>query len=115
LHKPPHFFPDSDDLYGVVARLIGALPPGSYVALQHGTEDFLTPEVSNKLSGAVNNSGVPFVYRTRDEFARFFAGLDLVPPGIQPIAEWRAENEPRPRPAPEEASSYGAVARKDRL
>jgi hypothetical protein len=52
------------------------------------------------------------VYRTRDEFARFFDGLDLVPPGITPIADWRAEDEPLPRPAPERASSYGAVGRK---
>ncbi len=49
----------------------------------------------------------------REEFARFFAGLELVPPGIVPMAEWRAESEPGPRPAPAEASAYAAVARKN--
>jgi hypothetical protein len=107
-----HFFPDSDDPHGIIARLASALPPDSYIALQHGTKDFMTPDVSGAFSAAVNDSGVPFVYRTRDEFARFFDGLDLVPPGITPIADWRAEDEPLPRPAPERASSYGAVGRK---
>jgi hypothetical protein len=27
--------------------------------------------------------------RTREEVARFFAGLDLVPPGIVPTPQWR--------------------------
>jgi hypothetical protein len=49
----------------------------------------------------------------RMEFARFFTGLELMPPGIVPMAEWRAESEPGPRPAPAEASAYAAVARKN--
>ena len=49
----------------------------------------------------------------REEFARFFTGLELVPPGIVPMAEWRAGGEPEPRPAPTEASAYAAVARKN--
>jgi hypothetical protein len=40
-------------------------------------------------------------------------GLDLVPPGIVPMAEWRADDEPQPRPSPLEAGGYAAVARKD--
>jgi S-adenosyl methyltransferase len=52
-------------------------------------------------------------YRTRDEFERFVAGLELVPPGIVPMAEWRAGDEPQPRPSPLEAGGYAAVARKD--
>jgi hypothetical protein len=107
-----HFFPDSADPLGIVSRLTDSLPPGSYVALQHGTRDFMTSDVSNDFASAVNSSGVPFVFRTRDEFARFFDGLELVPPGIKPIAEWRAPDEPGPRPTAEEASSYGAIGRK---
>ena len=54
-----------------------------------------------------------FQYRTREEFARFFTGLELMPPGIVPMAEWRAETETAPRPAPADASAYAAVARKN--
>jgi hypothetical protein len=32
-----------------------------------------------------------FAYRSRDEVARFFAGLDLMEPGIVPLQDWRPE------------------------
>jgi S-adenosyl methyltransferase len=43
----------------------------------------------------------------------YLAGEAGVPPGIVPMAEWRAETEPDPRPAPVEASAYAALARKN--
>jgi hypothetical protein len=106
-----HFLPDSDDPYGVVARLVSALAPGSYLAIQHATADFYPP--GGGTAGAYNRVGIPFQYRTRDEFERFLTGLHLVPPGIVPMAEWRADDEPQPRPSPLEAGGYAAVARKD--
>ena len=104
-----HFLQDGDDPYGVVARLVDALAPGSYLAIQHATADFYPP--GSGTAGAYNRAGIPFQYRTRDEFGRFVAGLQLVPPGIVPMAEWRADDEPRPSPL--EAGGYVAVARKD--
>jgi S-adenosyl methyltransferase len=102
---------DSDDPYGVVASLVDALAPGSYLAIQHATADFYPP--GGGTAGAFNRAGIPFQYRTRDEFERFLAGLQLEPPGIVPMAEWRADGEPQPRPSPLEAGGYVAVARKD--
>jgi hypothetical protein len=32
-----------------------------------------------------------FAYRSRDEVARFFDGLDLLEPGIVPLQDWRPE------------------------
>lgn len=69
--------------------------------------------VMRRMAAAYQRAGIAFQYRTRDEFARFFTGLELVPPGIVPMAEWRAEAEPGPRPTPAEASAYAAVARKN--
>ncbi|HET9254528.1 MAG TPA: SAM-dependent methyltransferase, partial [Pseudonocardiaceae bacterium] len=73
--------------------------------------DFYPPGAGT--ASAYQRAGMAFQYRTREEFARFFSGLELVPPGIVPMAEWRAETEPDPRPAPVEASAYAAVARKN--
>jgi hypothetical protein len=105
-----HFIPDEDDPYGIVARLVSALPAGSYLAIQHPTSDFYPEGVG--AANSYRNAGIPFQYRTAEEFARFAAGLELVPPGIQPMAEWRAESEPQPRPSASEAGAYGAIARK---
>ena len=106
-----HFIPDSDRPHDIVARLVAALAPGSYLAIQHPTADFYPPGAGT--AAAYQRAGIAFQYRIREEFARFFTGLELVPPGIVPMAEWRAETEPAPRPAPSEASAYAAVARKN--
>jgi len=50
--------------------------------------------------------------RESGEFARLaFAGLDLVPPGVVLVSEWRPDDD-GPRPSPAEVSCYGGVARK---
>ena len=105
-----HFLPDEADPYGIVAKLLGALAPGSYLAIQHPTADFYPPGVGGQ--AAYRAAGIAFQYRTRDQFARFLDGLELVEPGITPMAEWHAEDEPQPRPAPAEAGAYVAVGRR---
>jgi hypothetical protein len=105
-----HFIPDEDDPYGIVAQLLAALPSGSYLAAQHPTRDFYPDGVGAQ--GSYRNAGIPFQYRTRAEFERFVAGLELVPPGLVPMIEWRAENEPGPRPPVTKASAYAALGRK---
>ena len=105
-----HLIPDSADPYGIVATLLAALPPGSYLAIQHPTADFYPR--GGGAARAYGDAGIAFRYRTRDEFARFLDGLHLVPPGITLMAEWRAEAEPGPRPAPQQAAGYAALARK---
>jgi S-adenosyl methyltransferase len=103
-----HFIPDEADPYGIVARLVGALPEGSYLVLSHATCDFLTPQEVAEI--AAGRYGAFFV-RSEAEFARFVEGFELVPPGITSVAHWRAEAEPQPRPTAADAFTYGAVAR----
>jgi hypothetical protein len=103
-----HFIPDEADPYGIVARLVGGMPAGSYLVMSHATGDFWTPEARADIASGRYGSLCP---RTRDEFARFFDGLELVSPGIVSIAEWQAGNEPQPRPTAAESYAYGAVAR----
>jgi hypothetical protein len=103
-----HFIPDEADPYAIVAELVAALPAGSYLVMSHATNDFLSPaETADVLSGRY---GV-FHPRSQAQFARFFAGFDLVPPGLTSVASWRAVDEPEPRPTAAEAYTYCAVAR----
>ena len=105
-----HFIPDRDDPWGLTGRLLAALPTGSYLAIQHPTADFYPPGVG--AAAAYGRAGIPFQYRTRDEFARFLTGLELVPPGIVLMSEWRPENEALPRPAASDVGAYAAIGRK---
>ncbi len=107
-----HFIPDEDDPYSLVTRLVDTLPAGSYLVMSHGTFDLLPPEVVAKLN-AIPTNGETFRQqaRSREEFARFFAGTELLDPGIVSTSEWRAEDEPQPRPAAADVGAYGAVGR----
>jgi hypothetical protein len=106
-----HFILDDRDPYGVVARLVDAMPAGSYLVLSHVTYDFLPPATVAELNAANAARNVEFRPRSREEFTRFFQGLELVPPGIVSVAEWRAEDAPQPRPSAETTGVYGAIAR----
>ncbi|WP_320065005.1 SAM-dependent methyltransferase [Micromonospora sp. RTGN7] len=109
-----HFLTDADRPYDVVARLVDALPSGSYLVVSHVTTDLMSAEIvdlwtAEVVAGRMKQDAVA---RSRAEFARFFAGLDLVEPGIVPVTEWRAEVPESERSPLTEASIYGAVARK---
>jgi S-adenosyl methyltransferase len=105
------FLTDDDDPYAVVARLLSALPAGSHLAISHATGDFLPTSTGLAGQRIYDSAGIPLQLRTHEEISGFFAGCELVSPGLVPISEWRAETEPQPRPAPAEAALYGAVAR----
>jgi hypothetical protein len=110
-----HFMEDSDDPYNCVSTLAHALPQGSYLAMSHGTKDFWPAEIKSAVEVWTERdrgqSRDPFRPRDQAEFARFFAGMDLVPPGVQPVPEWRSDIPPDKRLSAAAASAYGAVAR----
>src|SRR5690606_1883897 len=107
-----HFFSDDDDPYGIVKGLVEGLASGSYLAVSHATIDQLPPQVrSIALAAAASGRHGNLYPRGREEFQRFFDGLELLEPGITSVSDWRAENEPPPRPSPAETAVYGAVAR----
>ena len=108
-----HFFPDDEDPAGIVSTLLKALPPGSYLVASQTTADFYDPGLAADGVQAVQRAGVPFQTRTAEEFADLaFAGLELLPPGLVAVSEWRPDREAGLRPLPSEVGYYGAVARK---
>jgi O-methyltransferase involved in polyketide biosynthesis len=83
-----HFIPDADDPYQVVARLMAALPSGSYLVMAHAASD-IAPEASAEMARRYNAmSSASITPRTREQVARFFDRLEMVPPGLVPIGEW---------------------------
>jgi hypothetical protein len=105
-----HFVGDSEDPHGILARLVDAMPPGSYLVMSHATYDPMPAATVAKLEAAIAASGEQGGPRSRDEFAQFFTDLELVDPGIVPIGDWRPSPGTRP-PDPADIGVYGAVAR----
>jgi trans-aconitate methyltransferase len=87
-----HAIPPADDPYGIVARLLDAVPPGSYLAVSHLGSDLLSQETREGiegLSGRVMQQRMTM--RSREQVARFFEGTDLVEPGLVRAEQWRPE------------------------
>ena len=86
-----HAIPDADDPHAIVAALMDAAPPGSHLAISHVASDLLDRETVDGLKGITDRMSRPFTYRTREQVARFFAGTDLVEPGLVRVEEWRPD------------------------
>jgi hypothetical protein len=84
--------PDADDPYAIVAMLLHAVPPGSCLAVSHGASDLIDPAALQGLYDSFKgNVQQQFQWRTREQVARFFAGMDLVEPGLVRVDDWRQE------------------------
>ena len=75
-----HFVADSSDPWGLVARYIRALAPGSYLALSHVTADNVPAAGGADRAVGFAKATQNIYLRPRAEVERFFAGLELVPP-----------------------------------
>ena len=84
--------PDADDPHAIVARLMNAVPSGSYLAITHGGSDLIEQQQRQNLdrtwSGKIQQQ---LTWRTHEQVARFFEGTDLVEPGLVPVKEWRQQ------------------------
>jgi hypothetical protein len=105
-----HFVPDEFKPAQIMATLLDALPPGSYLVASHitGEHDPVGPATGAR---AYRAAGLPAQLRDADQFADLaFPGLELVPPGVTLVSEWRPQGS-GPRPTPAEVSWYGGVAK----
>jgi hypothetical protein len=90
-----HAIPDAEDPYGIMATLMDAVPSGSYLALSHSASDLLGVEQRQGLSDVTSRMvQQQFTYRSHEQVARFFAGTDLVEPGLVRVEEWRPDPGP---------------------
>lgn len=79
-----HHIQDEDDPWSSTAKLVAALPSGSYVFIHHLVNR--GDEQSAALQALERSR-----YRTFEEISRFFAGLELVEPGLVPVPSWRPD------------------------
>ena len=102
-----HFVANEGDPWGLVARYVDALAPGSYLALSHATYDRLPRGIVEASSEAYEQARADWYPRSRSEVERFFKDLQIVPPykgaerAITHLGLWGAED-------PELADSDGS-------
>jgi len=100
---------EGDDPYGVVARLVAAVPAGSYLALSHPARDIHAAEMAEMAKRLNQMMAEAVTFRSQSEVAPFFSGLELAEPGMVNVPDWRPETAEE---AASPAALWGGVARK---
>ena len=100
---------DEDDPSKIVAALMAAMPPGSYLALSHPAKDIAAESMARMAERLNRILAESITLRARPEVAMFFEGLDLVEPGLVQGSKWRPVSEAE---AAAPAAMWVGVARK---
>lgn len=83
-----HHVLDEERPHQIVAAYKRALAPGSYMQLTHFTDESAEAKANEAVLKQALGRGQA---RTRQEITRFFDGLEIVPPGIVFLPEWRPD------------------------
>ena len=88
-----HLIVDADGPYGIVRRLMAAVPAGSYLALSQVASDIEAEQMAEAARRYNRLAHETQRHRTHAEVERFFDGLDLVEPGLVAVQNWRPASE----------------------
>jgi S-adenosyl methyltransferase len=105
-----HLIGPEDHPYSIVSQLMDAMPPGSYLLLSHVASDIepeKMAEMGKRLNRLLAQKGY---YRSQAEVTQFFAGLELLEPGVAQVQHWRQDSEVE---GARRAAMWGGVARKN--
>ncbi len=97
-----------DEMRAIVARVMAAVPSGSYLALWDGTDT--SAAVVEGGATLAQSGAIPYNLRRPEQIGQCFEGLEMVDPGLVPITQWRPDTADIGKIEPIDA--YGAVARK---
>jgi hypothetical protein len=104
-----HFVEDHEDPWAVVNCYKDMMAPGSFLVISHVTADHLSPGAAQQAQAVYDGASAPGVARTRQQIARFLAGLDMVAPGLVNVSAWRPGHV---GPALGPAVFYAGIGRK---
>lgn len=86
---------DTEDPAEILERLYALLPPGSHVFLHHLVEASVGGDAA-AAQAAVQEGMGRGQFRSAAEIESFLGGLDLVPPGVVTVSDWRPDPDTVP-------------------
>jgi len=84
-----HAISDEDDPYGIVAKILQAVPSGSYLAISHLASDLEREKLDESRDRVNRISHQQYTHRSHAGVLRFFDGLEMAPPGLVELRHWR--------------------------
>ncbi|GAA0253038.1 SAM-dependent methyltransferase [Saccharothrix mutabilis subsp. mutabilis] len=107
-----HFVGDADRPADVVAAYRDAVPPGSFLVVSHATQDGQDGQADEHEDLYRRRTATPMTMRSKARVAEFFAGYDLVDPGVVHLPLWRPAAPDEVDERPERFAGLAAVGRK---
>jgi O-methyltransferase involved in polyketide biosynthesis len=113
------YIPDVDLAGSIVSRLMSHVPPGSYLVINDGTNVFHGQAEHEPIEDSPRarvvalyaaTGAIPYNLRTPKQIEGFFAGLDVIDPGVVSVSQWRPAAGPSGPPA--NVDSFCGVGRK---
>ncbi|GAB3460906.1 SAM-dependent methyltransferase [Streptomonospora sediminis] len=101
---------DWDEAKAIVARLLEALPAGSFLLHYDGTYEVQGQALQQAQENYDDTGADPYVLREPARLAELYAGLDLIEPGQVSCLKWRSD--PAEVGDIRNVDVYGAVGRK---
>lgn len=108
-----HLVSDQDRPHEVVAALRDELPSGSYVVISHLSSASRPEDAAALGDHAQKRSGVPIIFRSREQITAMFDGLDLVEPGVVELPQWHPESSDDVDEAPGRSLGLAGAARRN--
>lgn len=106
-----HFITDEENPAAMLERIRTAVVPGSYLAISHATTAD-RPDTVTAAAQAYQRASVQATPRPRQEILDFFAGFELVDPGVVYLPQWRPDSPDDVGDHPESCMMLAAVGRK---
>jgi hypothetical protein len=102
-----HCIPDDDGPHEIVRKLMAATAVGSSLTLSHPASDIAAEAGSEAISRYSALGGERPTFRSLTEVTAFFDGLQLVPPGVVVVPDWRPDSDVE---AARHSNVWGGVA-----
>ena len=106
-----HLIGADEDPAGIIEQLMAPLAPGSYLVVNAPASDVHAEVAAEGARRLADMGSTPVTRRTRAEVAGFFAGLELVEPGVVQTHRWHPD--PGISTDDYEVSAWAAVGRKN--
>ena len=105
-----NFVLDDDEAQAIVNRLLDAVPPGSYLAIAHASNEVNPAEAEAARQFWNTNAKPPITFRTAEQISRFFDRVELLDPGVVSCSRWRPEPSDLDTPEVDQFCGVGRLA-----
>jgi O-methyltransferase involved in polyketide biosynthesis len=86
-----NFILDDGEAQAIVNRLLDAVPPGSYLAIAHASNEVNPAKAEAARRFWNENAKPPITFRTALQITRFFDRTELADPGVVSCSRWRPD------------------------